>query len=523
MAIRRRSPQAGYASTKLPVFTTNSVGRQSPNRRQPNEAENIDNALVSLERNFEKRPGFEIVPQKSATEATSWDTSSNAIRLDLYSLAAVTANHDLWYYWYSINEENTFLVVIDFSATLSTDNLFYIFRVYPTGTWEDLTPVNQNTEAVVSATSRAYITHNPNNSKTAKESLKAVSLGSSVVVLNKNVRAGFSSDVDGKLFDLNGVVTADDDINGRKIKYYTAAKVAKVFDTGTDTLPSTEDDVLLGWRPAIVTGISQAVGGNSTAHIHLSNAASNVDDAYNWMTIKATFANGEVSSALRIADYNGATRQAILVGGSIFPQNTNNATTKYTIDIASLSVIGNLAVTSAVTATTIQLATSASITNDAYKGQSIVLANGGGEGTYTIIGYVGQTKVATISPAITGSSATTSTTYTINIAQAYLGSRVDDLSTIRLPPEKDDWFSNNSKLTGTVDDTAKQMLDSLYDSDTLLNGIIKGRGKIFFTLNPYLNTTSGYYRVISWNPTEQKYYYASNDANREIFTYSGVT
>ena len=539
MAIRRRSPQAGYASTKLPVFTTNSVGRQSPNRRQPNEAENIDNALVSLERNFEKRPGFEIVPQKSATEATSWDTSSNAIRLDLYSLAAVPANHDLWYYWYSINEENTFLVVIDFSATLSTDNLFYIFRVYPTGTWEDLTPVNQNTEAVVSATSRAYITHNPNNSKTAKESLKAVSLGSSVVVLNKNVRAGFSSDVDGKLFDLNGVVTADDDINGRKIKYYTAAKVAKVFDTGTDTLPSTEDDVLLGWRPAIVTGISQAVGGNSTAHIHLSNAASNVDDAYNWMTIKATFANGEVSSALRIADYNGATRQAILVGGSIFPQNTNNATTKYTIDIASLSVIGNLAVTSAVTATTIQLATSASITNDAYKGQSIVLANGGGEGTYTIIGYVGQTKVATISPAITGSSATTSTTYTINItnadyisaddyyyyntAQAYLGSRVDDLSTIRLPPEKDDWFSNNSKLTGTVDDTAKQMLDSLYDSDTLLNGIIKGRGKIFFTLNPYLNTTSGYYRVISWNPTEQKYYYASNDANREIFTYSGVT
>ena len=79
MAIRRRSPQAGYASTKLPVFTTNSVGRQSPNRRQPNEAENIDNALVSLERNFEKRPGFEIVPQKSAAEATSWDTSSNDI------------------------------------------------------------------------------------------------------------------------------------------------------------------------------------------------------------------------------------------------------------------------------------------------------------------------------------------------------------------------------------------------------------------------------------------------------------
>ena len=537
MAIRRRSPQAGYASTKLPVFTTNSVGRQSPNRRQPNEAENIDNALVSLERNFEKRPGFEIVPQKSAVEATSWDTSSNDIRLDLYSLAAVPANHDLWYYWYSINEENTFLVVVDFSATTTADNLFYIFRVYPTGKWEDLTPANQNTEAVVSATSRAYITHNP-NSKTAKESLKAVSLGSSVVVLNKNVRAGFSSDVEGKLFDLDGVVTATDDINGRKIKYYTAAKVAKVFDTGVDTLPSTEDDVLLGWRPALVTGISQTIGGGTTTtHIHLSNAASNVDDSYNWMTIRATFANGEVSDALRIADYVGATRQATLVTGVLFPQNTNNATTKYTIDIASLEVKGNLTATSVVTATTIQLATSASITNDAYKGQLIVLANGGGNGTYTITGYVGQTKVATISPAITGSNATASTTYTINItnadyisaddyyyynsAQAYLGSRVDDLSTIRLPPEKDDWFSNNSKLTSTQDVTARDMLRSLYDSDTLLNGIIDGRGKIFFTLNPYLNTTSGYYRVIGWNPTEQTYYY--NNSTKNIYPYSGTT
>ena len=535
MAIRRRSPQAGYASTKLPVFTTNSVGRQSPNRRQPNEAENIDNALVSLERNFEKRPGFEIVPQKTAANATSWDTSSTAIRLDLYSLAAVPSNHDLWYYWYSINEENTFLVVIDFSATLSTDNLFYIFRVYPTGTWEDLTPANQNTEAVVSATSRAYITHNPND-KTAKESLKAVSLGSSVVVLNKNVRAGFSSDVDGKLFDLNGVVTADDDINGRKIKYYTAAKVAKVFDTGVDTLPSTEDDVLLGWRPALVTGISQAVGGSSTSHIHLSDAASNLDDTYNWMTMSVTYADGQVSTGHKITDYVGATRQATVA--PVFPHNTNNATTKYTIDISSLSVTGNLTATSVVTATTIQLATSASITNDAYKGQSIVLV-GGGAGTYTITGYVGQTKVATISPAITGSNATIGTTYTISIsnadyisaddyyyynsAQAYLGSRVDDLSTIRLPPEKDDWFSNNSKLSSPTDDKAKLMLASLYDSDTLLNGIIKGRGKIFFTLNPYLNTTSGYYRVISWNPTEQKYFYDTLDTTREIFSYSGVT
>jgi len=530
MAIRRRSPQAGYASTKLPVFTTNSVGRQSPNRRQPNEAENIDNALVSLERNFEKRPGFEIVPQKTAANATSWDTSSTAIRLDLYSLANVPATHDLWYYWYSINEENTFLVVVDFSATTEADKLFYIFRVYPTGTWEDLTPADQtNATGVVKTDSRAYITHNPNN-KTAKESLKAVSLGSSVVVLNKNVRAGFSSDVEGKLFDLNGVVTATDDINGRKIKYYTAAKVAKVFDTGADNTAGTEDDVLLGWRPALVTGLA---ANGAADKITLASSASNVDDAYNWMTITVTNANGE-SQARLITNYVGSTKEATVV--SHWTIAHPSATSRYSINISTLDVTGALVTGGAIGVSTVRLASSASFTDDAYKGQSIIF-NGSAQ-VYTITGYVGSTQTATISPALQ-SIVANGTTYHIyitnadyisaddyyyyNSAQAYLGSRVDDLATIRLPPEKDDWFSNNSKLSSPTDDTAKLMLESLYDSDTLLSGIIKGRGKIFFTLNPYLNTTSGYYRVISWNPAEQTYYYSPSDATRGIYTYSGTT
>ena len=531
MAIRRRSPQAGYASTKLPVFTTNSVGRQSPNRRQPNEAENIDNALVSLERNFEKRPGFEIVPQKTAAEATTWDTASTNIRLDLYSLADVPSTHDLWYYWYSINEENTFLVVVDFDATADGDKLFYIFRVYPTGTWEDLTPAVQTAASgVVNMDSRNYITHNPNN-KTAKESLKAVSLGSSVVVLNKNVRAGFSSDVEGMLFDLNGEVTATPDINGRKIKYYTAAKVAKVFDTGEDNTAGTEDDVLLGWRPALITGL--AAGGASN-HIDLADTASNVDDAYNWMFVTVTNATGASETKL-ITDYDGATKVATILG--TWSITNPSSTSRYSINISTLGVVGTLAASSASGATTITLAASASTLNDAYKGQSIVLV-GPGAGTYVITGYVGLTRVATLaSGLLTASNGTT--TYTINItnadyisaddyyyyntAQAYLGSRVDDLASIRLPPEKDDWFSNNSKLSTVTDTTARDMLRSLYDSDTLLNGIIDGRGKIFFTLNPYLDATSGYYRVIAWNPAEQTYYYDPADTTKAIFTYSGVT
>jgi hypothetical protein len=447
MAIRRRGPRAGLVTTKIPVYTLNSVGRQSPNRRQPNEAENIDNALVSLERNFEKRPGFEIVPQKTVTTATSWDLSSNTIRLDLYSLASVDPSHDLWYYWYSINEENTFLVVIDFDATADGDKLFYIFRVYPTGSWEDLTPDTQ-TEAssVVSMTTRAYITHK-SGTKTAKESLKAVSLGSSVVILNKNVRAGFSSDVAGKLFDLDGVVTATYDIEGRKLTYYTASKVMKVYDAGDDKLNATGDDVLLGWRPGYISGATPHNG--SATHIQLADTASPIDDTYNGMTIKVTSKTTGAVQTRTILDYTGSNKQVTISGSHFNPHpNTGDG---YLIEITGADYIS---------------------VDDYFYYES---------------------------------------------DKQYLGQKVDDLSEVKLPPEADDWYSNNSKLTVTTDDKARQMLRLLYDPDTNLNNIIDGRGKIFFMVNPYLNSTSGFYRVISWNPTDQKFYYDTADSTRVIY------
>jgi hypothetical protein len=447
MAIRRRGPQAGLVTTKIPVYTLNSVGRQSPNRRQPNEAQNIDNALVSLERNFEKRPGFEIVPQKTVTTASSWDIGSNSIRLDLYSLAVVPPDHDLWYYWYSINEDNTFLVVVDFDATADNDKLFYIFRVYPTGSWEDLTPATQTAASgKVSLVTRAYITHNPNN-KTAKESLKAVSLGSSIVILNKNVRAGFSSDIGGKLFDLNGDVTTTDDIEGRKLTYYTASKVMKVYDAGDDKVNATGDDILLGWRPGYISGATTQNG--SATHIHLATSASPIDDTYNNMIIKVTSKTTGVVQTRTILDYTGSTRQVTISGSNFNPHPS--AEDGYLIEITGADYIS---------------------VDDYF--------------------YSDSTK-------------------------QYLGQKVDDLSEVKLPPEADDWYSNNSKLTATTDDKARLMLKSLYDPDTDLNGIIEGRGKIFFMVNPYLNSTSGFYRVISWNPTDQKFYYNTADSTRVIY------
>lgn len=436
MAMRRKGPQAGFNTTKVPVYMTNSVGRQSPNRRQPNEAENIDNALVSLERNFEKRPGFEIVPQKTAANATSWDIGSTAIRLDLYALANVDASHDLWYYWYNINEDNTFLVVVDFSATSDSEKLFYIFRVFPTGTWEDLTPaVQTNASGVVSSTSRAYITYNPND-KTAKESLKAVSLGSSIVVLNTNVKAGLSSDTAGKLFDLSGTVTANDDIEGRRVVYYSAAKAMKVYDIGDDGTPGSTDDLLLGWKPGVITGL-----------IH-SNA--NISATGTTPVIVTSSTNIPVSY---LATGQGST---ITVSGRTFTISGATSTLSSGLYHYTLTVVGSSPALSVSAGTTYSI---------------------------TIAG-------AAYIPA--------SDYFYYDSAKAYLGQRVDDISQIRLPPENDDFLSNN----GTSGDTkAKDMLTLLYDPDTQYPSgttAIAGRGKIYYAINPYLNTTAGYYRVVSF-------------------------
>lgn len=481
--IRRRGPRAGLVSTKLPIYSLNSVGRQSPNRRQQNEAENIDNALVSLERNFEKRPGFEIVPQITAASATAWDLDSKATRLDLYSLAPLVENTDLFYYWYSVNEENSFLVVINYGATGSVEKLFYVFRVYPSGSWEEVTPQNQwdptdatipssytsgnalseavNTYAtsagltydnakssgVVSLITRNYITYKA-SSKTAKESLKAVSLGSSIVILNKNVRAGFSSDVAGKLFDFDGLVTTTDDIEGRKLTYYTAAKVARVYDTGEDQTASTPDDILLGWRPGIVLGT--AAGGTSTTII-LANTASGTNDAYTGLSILLTGGTGASATAVTITAYNGSTKTATVAG---WPAGTPNTTTTYQITLKNADFI--------------------SVDDYLY----------------------------------------------YDTSKQYLGQKVDDISKIKLPPEVDDWYGNNQTSSDTK---ARQMLKSLYDSDTPYNGIIDGRGKIYYAVSPYLKATGGYYRVISWNASDGTLYYNPSTLAIQKTSGSGFT
>ena len=389
--IRRRKPKGADISTKISIPNILSVSRLAPVKRQPYEAEELDNVLISLERNVEKRAGFTVIPQDTigaATYANGWDFSSNNTKPELFQLSSLTPAN-LWYYWYNINEDTRFLIVVDFSASTKDSQLFYMYQLLTTGQWQNVSSSTQwdptdttianssvgnaNNSTVVQAyataqsisyatalsrgtlkrDSRNYITYNP-FSKTPRESLKAVTLGSNVIILNTNVYAGFSSDVAGNQFGLDGVVTGTVDTAGRKLTYYSAAKASKVYDVGADNAAGGGDDVFLGYVP------------DSTS------AGKYID----------------------VSDY-----------------------------------------------------------------------------TYYKAGL------------------------------AYLGQKVNDVSAIKLPPQSDDWYSTNTNVTLT-DTKASAMLALLYDSTHPFSTVVAGRGKIYQTLYPFLNLSSGYYRVISFSESE---------------------
>jgi len=389
--IRRRQPKGANISTKISIPNILSVSRLAPVKRQPYEVEELDNVLISLERNVEKRAGFTIIPQDTIGTATytgGWDFSSNNTKPELFQLSSLTPAN-LWYYWYNINEDTRFLIVVDFSASIKDSQLFYMYQLLTTGQWKNVSSSTQwdptdstianssvgnaNNSTVVQAyataqsisyatalthgtlkrDSRNYITYNP-NSKTPRESLKAVTLGSNVIILNTNVYAGFSSDVDGFQFGLDGVVTGTVDTAGRKLTYYSAAKASKVYDVGADNAVGGGDDVFLGYVP------------DSTS------AGKYID----------------------VSDY-----------------------------------------------------------------------------TYYKAGL------------------------------SYLGQKVNDVSAIKLPPQSDDWYSTNTNVT-LGDTKASAMLALLYDSTHPFSTVVAGRGKIYQTLYPFLNLSSGYYRVISFSESE---------------------
>jgi hypothetical protein len=565
---RRATPSGGVASTRIPIYSLSSgVSTQPPSKRLPLEAEVLDNVLISLERSAEKRPGFEILPQNSFSSTIQ---QVNENRLDLFRLEETFGSNelkDIFWFWFTLNENNRFLVGIDYKAKANDLNpypiLFYIYKI-ENNSWVDLTPTSniektQQDTTIVKDDTRKYITYG-NSTNKAKNVLVITTLGSSLVVLNKLVKAGFTSGTDGFSIDLDGSILIQNDSQvsdtlGPKITYYTSTRIAGStgsLETNTQETYITNFPLTGNALPTTLTislPVPSNLGDNSnivfcdnttpgsltadpTATTHSRYFTGLIDEVYNNDQDNLTFENTPTA-------YKSTTTTSITGNGLEGKTITGIVpTTAIPAEIA-VPVVGT---SSGQYANTTQQNLNYHriliwIDQDKYFTGLIT----GVQRTPSLalnikVDYV-SAALKTDSTAHTTSKNIAYECCTINInytssylsaintansnwkvfwgtytpvedfkykdsAQPWLGQSFADFSEIRFPPDPVEVYANNSNIVGNfiVDSAAKSMLASLYDSTHPLNNqtTLNGRGKILYTAGPYLSQSSGYYRVINF-------------------------
>lgn len=162
---------------RIPIYSLSSgVGRQAFTKRLPTEAENIDNCFVTLEKSVSKRSGFEFFSPIDDGNDVLFETVDTK---------------NLWFYWFDISDTIRYLVIVHYKD--NTDDLIRIFKITDQG-WLNITssigPISDNI--------RDYLTYKPDTNDDAKDVLKAVSIGQNILILNRKVKAGFSSEATGK-------------------------------------------------------------------------------------------------------------------------------------------------------------------------------------------------------------------------------------------------------------------------------------------------------------------------------------
>tara|TARA_R100001015_G_C4633002_1_gene197338 strand:+ start:1256 stop:4030 length:2775 start_codon:yes stop_codon:yes gene_type:complete len=230
---KKKRKRSSYFPVKIPISSlSGGVGRQAPNKRLPNEAENLNNVFCTTERSIDKRNGFKL--------------PSTGSKLD------IPGGNDVWFYWYDAGDDRRFLIGINFNQNVSAteEDVLYVFKVE-----DDDTLIKQDVNPNIDQDIINYLTF---GNKSSKETLKACAVGSSVLVLNTQVKAGFTSDGSLITFDngtdegIQGAVLKEldgtdfedpslihEDKKGPPLEYETAASVdplgrAEVFTEFTD-------------------------------------------------------------------------------------------------------------------------------------------------------------------------------------------------------------------------------------------------------------------------------------------------
>jgi hypothetical protein len=223
MAERRLPGGRSYFPIRvdIPSFS-GGVGRSSPTKRIPSESENVDNFIVSLEHSAEKRRGVELLEQMDVDDLIG-------------RLASVSEEHDdediakkdLWYHWFLVSSTTKYLIIIDYKASAAGSQLLWVYKVNEDG------KLSEELKEDVSAATRAYITWGSTatqGSNNAKSALRAVAVGSSLLILNTIVKAGYTSSEkdstgEGYLRFMDGSVSGATDHQGKIVNYLTASTV----------------------------------------------------------------------------------------------------------------------------------------------------------------------------------------------------------------------------------------------------------------------------------------------------------
>lgn len=238
----KRMPRGrSYFPVHIDVGTlAGGVGRQAPSRRMPTESENVDNFLVSVEHSAEKRRGLRPLTRNTPL--------NRGMLSEIYSGISDEPEKDLWFHWYEASEDQRFLIVVDYSIDpLSYDPILYVYRIKSDGSFVkdvDFVFIPAGEGAYWSDEQlqlRKYLTwgnaytyndgtyNGPDTTpRKAEKALRAVAVGSSILILNTVVKAGFDCDratatSSWQTVDFNGNLV--DQHNLAELKYETTVTV----------------------------------------------------------------------------------------------------------------------------------------------------------------------------------------------------------------------------------------------------------------------------------------------------------
>ena len=455
-------------TTRLPIFTFSSgVGRQAPTKRLPTEAENIDNCFVTLEKSISKRSGFEFL-------------SSQVDGVFELGVEA-DGSQDLWYYWFDISDEIRYLIIIDYS--IDATDLLRVFKI-TNNTWQDITSL----VGAIPTEVREYLTYRPNTSVKARDALKAVSIGQSIVILNRFVKAGFTSEDVGDAFDL----TKDLD---------SQAQIFQAGDTFNDfTIYDTEGGS--GDPLKVTVNINQTGGVASLKSVEQNGSGYKLNDVITIINDVGTSAKFRLVDTVNFGyTLSGElSNEKDLIGRKIDyytpltqdPENKAKEYSQYADNLTGDEVIYSLPDVGAERKV-----------YECIKDIDPTPPDVGASGVN--LGGTGPQRPLADNGDLNSEYWIEKRDCTLLLVDDFfypdpekpeLGQAVPDFSKIKFPPLDTDMFANNGFATANANDRTEQTLAAYYPN----KGDPNGRGKIYFSAIAFAGTTPGFYRIISQNP-----------------------